>query len=141
MLEKNSKNNYVILLDFDGTVVKHEYPYIGEDIGAARVLKKLIENGCQFVLFTMRDGDELKEAVEWFNKNKIPLYGIQENPTQKTWTTSPKAYGHLIIDDTCLGIDLIYNDADRPYVDWRKTSEKLMNKGLLSKEQFIELYH
>lgn len=140
MSVKFSKKDYVILLDFDGTVVKHEYPLIGGDIGAVKVLKKLIENGCHFVLFTMRDGKELKEAVEWFDKNKIPLYGIQENPTQKSWTTSPKAYGNLIIDDTCLGMDLIYNDGDRPYIDWKKTSEKLINKGLLSKEQFLELF-
>ena len=36
---------YYIVLDFDGTVVKHRYPAVGEDIGAVPVLKKLVKNG------------------------------------------------------------------------------------------------
>ena len=33
----------IIAVDFDGTVVTHEYPRIGNDIGAVPVLKKMIE--------------------------------------------------------------------------------------------------
>lgn len=125
-----------ILLDFDGTVVKHEFPKVGEDIGAVPVLKKLVEAGHKLILFTMRSdvenpttldkdivtesGNFLTQAINWFEENDIPLYGIQTNPTQHTWTTSPKAYGQLIIDDTALGIPLIKKVGQKPYVDWHK---------------------
>lgn len=47
-------NNMVIILDFDGTCVTHDYPNVGHDIGAAPVLRKLVAEGHQLVLFTMR---------------------------------------------------------------------------------------
>lgn len=117
-----------ILIDFDGTCVTHEFPRVGRDIGAVPILKKLVESGHRLILFTMRSnnqrGNFLDDAVDWFKKNDIPLYGIQENPEQKIWTTSPKAYGQLIIDDTCLGIPLTLLDergiqiSDRPFINW-----------------------
>jgi len=50
----------------------------------------------------------LDDAVNWFKENDIPLYGINENPTQKNWTNSQKAYGHLYIDDCALGCPMNY---------------------------------
>ena len=49
-----SRNGYYIVLDFDGTVVKHRYPAVGEDIGAVPVLRKLVQNGYYLILNTMR---------------------------------------------------------------------------------------
>lgn len=126
-----NKESIVIILDFDGTCVTHEYPRIGKDIGAVEVLIKLVDNGHKLILFTMRSGKTLDEAVNWFKVNNIPLYGIQTNPTQKNWTTSPKAYGNLIIDDTCLGIPLNYN-SPRPFVDWEKVERMLINMNLIN---------
>ena len=60
------KESIVIILDFDGTVVTHEYPRIGKDIGAVEVLTKLVDNGHNLILFTMRSGKTLDEAVNWF---------------------------------------------------------------------------
>jgi hypothetical protein len=97
-----------IVVDFDGTVVTHEYPRMGKDIGAIPVLKELVANGHQLILFTMRSDKGVKsgqfesglsDAVKWYKENDIPLFGIQTNPTQHEWTDSPKAYGQLIIDD------------------------------------------
>ena len=136
-----------ICLDFDGTCVTHEYPEIGKDIGAVPVLKELIEKGHRLILFTMRcdkkkkknignethivDEPFLTDAVNWFNQNNIPLYGVQKNPKQSFWTTSPKAYGHLYIDDAALGCPLIVPEEGRPYVDWEKIRELLVEKGVL----------
>jgi hypothetical protein len=116
-----------ICVDFDGTCVKHEYPNVGADIGAAPYLKKLSVLGNKIILFTMRDGDHLADAVSWFKENGIPLYGVNENPTQKEWTNSPKAYGQMYIDDAALGIPLLRDpgEHERPYVDWRKVGELL----------------
>ncbi len=141
------KNTIEILLDFDGTCVAHEFPKVGRDIGAIPILKKLVTAGHRLILFTMRSdvdnpisnnpeihnvaGKYLTDAINWFKENDIPLYGIQTNPTQHTWTSSPKAYGQLIIDDTCLGIPMIYPEKERPYVDWNGVNELLIERGLL----------
>ena len=122
-----------INIDFDGTVVTHNYPYIGKDIGAIPVLKDLVENGHNLILFTMRSGKQLQDAVNWFKDNDIILYGIQSNPTQHLWTKSPKSYAHLMIDDSALGIPLIYDKeiSDRPFVNWNKVKDILYNMEVL----------
>ena len=81
----------IIAVDFDGTVVTHAYPHIGNDIGAVPVLRELIGNGCRVILYTMRSGRLLDDAVAWFARNDIPLYAVNENPAQREWTTSTTA--------------------------------------------------
>jgi hydroxymethylpyrimidine pyrophosphatase-like HAD family hydrolase len=44
----------IIAIDFDGTCVTHEYPKVGREIGASKVLKELVDSGHQLILFTMR---------------------------------------------------------------------------------------
>lgn len=130
----------IIAVDFDGTCVKHEFPSIGKDIGAVPILKKLVDNGHKLILLTMRSHkiikenscpiDTLQDAIDWFERNKIPLYGINENPEQKRWTDSPKVYANLYIDDTNLGVPLINNNSfERPYVDWTKVDILLKDLG------------
>lgn len=139
-----------INIDFDGTCVTHDFPNIGKDIGAQKVLKALVDKGHQLILFTMRSdrienknpndpsiqdvtGLFLMEAIEWFNKNDITLYGIQTNPTQHNWTTSPKSYAQLMIDDSALGCPLMIDTelSDRPFVDWRAVEELLIIQKIL----------
>ena len=109
-----------IAVDFDGTCVTHDYPRVGKDIGAVPVLKMFVESGHKLILNTMRSGKELADAVQWFKDNGIPLYGANENPTQKQWTASPKVYANLYIDDAALGCPLKMNPniSGRPFVDW-----------------------
>jgi len=133
-----------ILVDFDGTCTTHDFPNVGRDIGSVPVLKRLVEKGHKLILFTMRSHrpfinfngstrDTLDEAVQWFAENEIPLYGINVNPDQKNWTDSPKAFGQLLIDDIALGCPLIHNRKihQRPFVDWGKVEELLIEKGLI----------
>lgn len=138
-----------ICIDFDGTCVTHDYPAIGKDIGSVPVLKELVEKGHKLILFTMRsdrktkkkvDGVEvieeenvLAEAVQWFADNGIPLYGIQKNPRQRFWTTSPKAYGQMYIDDAALGCPLLFDEelSDRPFVDWKEVRRMLVEREIL----------
>ena len=111
-----------IAVDFDGTCVTHEYPKVGKDIGAVPVLKNLTDSGHKIILNTMRSGKELADAIKWFIDNDIPLFGANENPTQKSWTTSPKVHAHIYIDDAAIGCPLKMDTfiSDRPYVDWEK---------------------
>ena len=136
----------IIVLDFDGTVVTHRYPDLGEDIGAVPVLKLLIKNGHKIILNTMRSHDNqgqdmLAPALKWFKEKGIPLYGVNENPAQKSWTSSPKIYGNIYIDDGALGIPLKLDKLGVPYVDWGKVSILLFLKGLLSEVDIISLLH
>jgi hydroxymethylpyrimidine pyrophosphatase-like HAD family hydrolase len=122
----------IIAIDFDGTVVTHEYPKVGRDIGAVPVLKKLVENGHRLILFTMRSPIAyIDDAIKWFDDNDIKLYSVNGNPTQNRWTTSSKTLAELYIDDAGLGIPLCYPDGERPYVDWIEVEKILKSKALL----------
>jgi hypothetical protein len=127
----------IINIDFDATCVTHDYPNVGKDIGAIPVLKLLVTEGHKLILFTMRDKKELDDAVFWFLENEIPLYGIQTNPMQRSWTTSPKSYAQLTIDDSALGCPLI-NDMSfhqRPYVNWVEVKRLLEDRKILKKNE------
>lgn len=122
----------VIAIDFDGTCVTHDYPYIGSDIGAVPVLRELADAGYRLVLYTMRSGKLEKEAVNWFKQNDIPLFGVNINPEQRSWTSSPKVYADLYIDDAALGVPLTTSSISvRPYVDWQRVREWLVAEGYL----------
>lgn len=134
-----------IVIDFDGTVVTHDFPSVGKDIGAVPVLRRLVGRGHRLILFTMRsngepisgdvetDGQYLDHAVKWFRENGIEMWGIQTNPEQASWTTSPKAYGKLIIDDAALGAPLKMDRSisGRPFIDWVRAEEMLEDKDVL----------
>ena len=114
-------------IDFDGTCVDHQYPYIGEDVpGAVEALKIISLGGDKLILNTMRSDRALQLALNWFEHHEIPLYGINENPDQKEWTNSPKVYAHHYIDDAAVGCPLIHPEGfERACVDWQKISELL----------------
>lgn len=140
----------LIAIDFDGTCVTHAFPEIGKDIGAAPVLRELVGKGHKLILWTMRsnnghlplvktdgiemvNGDFLAQAEQWFKENNIELYAVNCNPEQKGWTTSPKCYAELYIDDAALGCPLKSDLrlSQRPFVDWDELREYLKISGVL----------
>jgi hypothetical protein len=127
-------------IDFDGTIVTHEFPAIGEPVPwAIDVMKELQEQGHELILYTMRSGKSLAEAIEYISSQGIRLFGVNRNPTQDTWTTSPKVYCHHYIDDAAIGCPLIMPpedplDVERPYVNWKKVRKFLVGKGVLPGE-------
>ena len=122
-----------IAVDFDGTCVTHDYPRIGKEIGAPKVLKRLVKAGHKLILNTMRSGKELQDAIHWFNENGIELYGVNENPTQKYWTTSPKVYAQMYIDDAAFGCPIrnVPDFSDRPFADWDSIYRQLIRMGIV----------
>jgi len=122
----------IICVDFDGTIVTHDYPNIGKPVpDALRVLQELRRADHKIILFTMRSGKNLKEAERYLQNNGVQLYGVNRTPTQRSWTQSPKAYGHLYIDDAALGIPLIEDEefSERPFVNWSEVRKLLKRKG------------
>ena len=121
----------IIGVDFDGTIVKHAYPKIGYSVPhAVATLKDCVARGARIILFTMRSGDELRDAVAYMAEQGIPLYGVNSNPDQHTWTTSPKAYCHVYVDDAALGCPVLQNcvyPETRPFVDWMRVAPILRN--------------
>ena len=116
-----------ICVDFDGTVVDHRYPEIGEPVpGAVKWLRKFLRHGARLILFTMRSDQPggaqlLTDAVRYLGDNGIVLYGVNHNPDQEGWTSSPKAYGEIYIDDSAFGCPLIFPKGfARPCVDWQQ---------------------
>ena len=54
-----------IAVDFDGTIVTHEYPKIGTEIPfAIETLKMLIRDHHRLILWSVREGHLLQEAVD-----------------------------------------------------------------------------
>jgi len=109
-----------VAIDFDGTIVKHEYPKIGADIDAVFWLKQAVDLGAKLILHTMRSGEELEDAQAWLEEKGVELYALNSNPTQKHWTQSPKIYAHIYVDDAAIGIPLAAPafDGERPFVNW-----------------------
>lgn len=124
---------YVIAVDFDGTCVEHNYPAIGMDVeGAVEVLRTLNKHGHRIILNTMRSGQRLEAAVRWFRDRKIELWAVNRNPEQERWTSSPKVYADIYIDDSALGCPLIFLEGvRRPVVNWSKVRQLLESDGII----------
>ena len=95
-----------IAVDFDGTIVEHEYPAIGkEKLFAFQTLKKMIERGASIILWTFRTGKELNEAVEFCRKNGVEFYAVNKNYPEEVFdkSTSRKINADIFIDDKNVG--------------------------------------
>lgn len=122
-----------IAFDFDGTVVTHKYPIIGDELACAIVvLKELQDKGYKLILLTMRSNETLDKAVKYLNERGLKDFYVNENPTQINWTQSRKVYAELYIDDAALGCPLKFDsDSKRYCVDWLSVRKLLSDRGYL----------
>ena len=98
--------NLRIAVDFDGTIVEHEYPEIGkEKLFAFQTLKELEKRGALLILWTFRTGPELDEAVEYCRKNGLGFYAVNRNYPEEKYdeTVSRKIDADIFIDDRNIG--------------------------------------
>lgn len=124
----------IIAVDFDGTIVEHEFPEIGPAVpGALRWLAAFQAAGAKLILWTMRSdgqkhGPVLSDAVEFCRTNGIAFFAINENPQQRSWTASAKVYANAYIDDAAIGCPLRENPrlGGRPFVDWEAVGPKVL---------------
>ncbi len=76
----------VIAVDFDGTIVTNEFPNIGTEIPfATDVLRKILSEGkYKLILWTSREGERQREAIEWCNQRGIYFYAVNKNHPDET---------------------------------------------------------
>lgn len=97
----------VIAVDFDGTIVEHEYPRIGREIPfAIETLKKLQEERHQLILWSVREGSLLEEAVEFCRQRGLEFYAVNRNYAEEDDRHrhySRKLKADVFIDDRNVG--------------------------------------
>jgi hypothetical protein len=95
-----------IAVDFDGTIVEHEYPEIGkEKLFAFLTLRELNKRGARLILWTFRAGKELEEAVTFCRTNGVEFYAVNKNYPEEVMTesVSRKIDADIFIDDKNIG--------------------------------------
>lgn len=88
-----------IAVDFDGTIVRHRYPAIGEEIPfAVQTLKMLAEERHQLILWTVREGELLDAAVEWCRERGLEFYAINRDFPEEDVTRNESFTRKLKVD-------------------------------------------
>ena len=98
----------VIAVDFDGTIVEHMYPKIGNEIPfATDTLKELMKDGHQLILWSVREDGLLQEAVDWCHRRGVDFWAVNkdypEEERSKTNHFSRKLKADMFIDDRNVG--------------------------------------
>lgn len=98
----------LIAIDFDGTVVEHKYPAIGKERPfAVETLKKLQDDGHKLIMWSVRSGDRLQEAVDWCRERGLEFYAVNRDFPEENIETnenfSRKLAVDMFIDDRNLG--------------------------------------
>ena len=98
----------IIAVDFDGTIVEHRYPSIGKELPfAIETLRKLTEEGHRLILWTVREGKCLTDAVEFCRSRGLEFYAVNsdypEEAQENNKSFSRKLKADLWIDDRNLG--------------------------------------
>jgi hypothetical protein len=99
----------IIATDFDGTIVTHEYPKIGKEIPfATQTLRMLINENNRVILWTVREGKLLEEALEWCRERGVEFYAVnrdypEEDVENLAHGFSRKIKADVFIDDRNLG--------------------------------------
>ena len=98
----------LIAVDFDGTIVTHKYPAIGEEIPfAVDTLKMLRQDGHKLILWSVREGELLDAAVQWCHERGLEFYAVNRDYPEETTDNNPhfsrKLKVDVFIDDRNIG--------------------------------------
>jgi hypothetical protein len=97
-----------IAVDFDGTIVEHRYPHIGEERPfATDTLRMLINDHHRLILWTVREGHLLQEAIDWCHERGVDFWAVNrdypEEEVEKNNHFSRKLKVDYFIDDRGIG--------------------------------------
>ena len=98
----------IIAVDFDGTIVEHRYPEIGEELPfATETLRMLIKDHHKLILWSVREGKLLEDAINWCKERGVEFYAVNKDyPEEKVEYNnhfSRKIKADIFIDDRNLG--------------------------------------
>lgn len=97
----------IIAVDFDGTIVEHDYPRIGKPIPfAIETLIQLQKENHKLILWSVREGKLLQEAIDYCGQNGLFFYAANENymgERVESEKYARKLAADLFIDDRNLG--------------------------------------
>ena len=112
----------IIAVDFDGTIVEHRYPAIGpEKEGAIDTLKLLSREGNKLILFTVRDGELLDQAVEYCRRRGLEFFAVNSNTPQNELLPGMKPAGGKVSADVW---DQIYEMITKQRAQKRRSRKK-----------------
>ncbi len=104
MINEKSKT---IAVDFDGTIVEHAYPAIGNEmLFAFATLKRLQERGHKLILWSIREGQTLQEAVDFCKANGVEFYAVNANfhgEVLEPGVSARKVNADIFVDDRNVG--------------------------------------
>ena len=97
-----------IAVDFDGTIVTHEYPKIGTEIPfAIETLKMLIRDHHRLILWSVREGHLLQEAVDWCKERGVEFWAVNKDYPEESLENNNhftrKLKADYFIDDRNIG--------------------------------------
>ena len=95
-----------VAVDFDGTIVENAYPAIGKPLlFAFETLKAMQRRGLLLILWTVRSGESLDEAVEFCQQHGVEFYAVNCNYPEETLDneTPRKIEADIFIDDRNIG--------------------------------------
>ena len=96
----------LIAVDFDGTIVEHRYPAIGRELPfATDTLRRLTADGHRLILWTVREGQLLDEALEWCKERGVTFYAVNRDYPEQEFGegVARKIKVDVVIDDRNLG--------------------------------------
>ena len=98
----------IIAVDFDGTIVEHKYPAIGRELPfAIETLRKLQSDRHKLILWTVREGGLLEEALSFCRERGLEFYAVNrdypEEERDRNNHFSRKLKADVFIDDRNLG--------------------------------------
>lgn len=83
-----------IAVDFDGTIVEHRYPEIGKELPfATETLRTLIKEHHRLILWSVREGKLLQDAIEWCHEHGVDFWAVNRDypEEEKIKTTTSHA--------------------------------------------------
>lgn len=93
----------IYAIDFDGTIVENKFPLVGKlNDEAFEFIKQLEKDGDQWILWTMREGDRLKEAVSFLENIGLHPDAVNDNiqKLKDDFGNNPrKVFANVYIDD------------------------------------------
>lgn len=92
-----------IAVDFDGTLVAHQFPAIGApNLNVMAFIRNHAARGTKIILHTCRSGEHLDKAVNWCREQNVPIHAVNENP----WVDfgAQKVYADIYLDDRAVNV-------------------------------------